>query len=512
MATYGFLDMFLGFSGFAFMTWGLVSLIFHWEALFQEVRDSCKGRIAHPKRCRLLWLVSLTIATWFLAAVTYVRDISVVWNLMRISQREDSGRGFADVVTQTYFFVLVICGTLGFSFTSWFLYHNRHELPSLIMIIRFDAGEYHSVGDLENGRNARRETKADGSPSNSVARPTEAQVDLSQWPGFNNEGDALHLTPSSSRSDAQINTRITRPPTFDNWYAPPDTESCSSCDSEYIRTIPCTRPAKHREPLTPTSPIAPLAPFASDADADADAENTDAHPQRRPDLKRKRGNGRYVREWLESEIPPLCQGDECRCARPDRIRTHREVLNELVEERSGAGERARRSWEDALGYVAGVEDNDDGEESDDSDDVEVRRLEGADSEAWKDEHRSSSYGLTQEQQGILLGREDIGPLDNVQEPNYQTTSAQEQRPWLTGDTFFPPGLPVRRPRGSNIIADERGHGQRPSPVEIPRDVIRRLRITIPTQRPLYAEPRAPTTPVNTHSLAEWPTRASAGND
>ena len=63
---------------------------------------------------------------------------------------------------------------------------------------------------------------------------------------------------------------------FDNWYtAPDDTESCSSCDSEYTKTIPWTRPAAHREPLTPTSLAAPLAPLASDADADA--EDTDVN-------------------------------------------------------------------------------------------------------------------------------------------------------------------------------------------------------------------------------------------
>ena len=558
MATYGFLDMFLGFSGFAFTAWGFVSLIFHWEALFQEVRDSCKGGIAHPKRSLLLWLVSLTIATWLLAAVTYSRDITAVWNLMKVSQNEDGGRGFAHVITQTYFFVLVICGGLGFIFTGWFLYHNRRDLPSLVMIIRFDAGKYHSVGDLENGRNARRERH--------TANITQALADLYQAPSSNNDGNALYLTSSSSGSDAQVNTRTTRPPTFDNWYATPDTESCSSCDSEYVRNIPCTRPAKHREPLTPTSPTAALAPFASDADADA--ENMDPHPKRRLDPNRRRGNGKYVREWAETEMPRLCQGHECRCAqvgaalqcknssegvtggiegvstrtkhfqpprevlserherralrapikgpkdtgaRHNRIQTYGEILNELIEERSGANETARRDWEDAPGYEPGIEDNDDSEESDVSDSAVVRRPEGADSEAWNDGDRSGSYGLTTEQ-GIKTEREDTGPLNNVQGANEQATSAQEQRPWPTGTTFSPPGFPARHPRVASMLADERGHGQRPGSAEISRDIVRPLRITIPTQRLTYTEPRAPTTPANTHSLAEWPSRASGGSD
>ncbi len=556
MATYGFLDMFLGFSGFAFTIWGLVSLIFHWEALFQQVRDSCKSIIEHPKRSRLLWLVSLTIATWFLAAVTYARDISAVWNLMKVSQPEDGGRGVAYVITQTYFFVLVICGVLGFILTGWFLYQNRRDLPSLVMIIRFDAGNNQSFGDLENGRNARRERH--------TANITQALADLYQAPSSNNDGNALHLTPSSSGSDAQVNTRTTRPPTFDNWYATPDAESCSSCDSEYTRNIPCTRPAKHREPLTPTSPTAALAPFA--ADADADAENTDPHPKRRLDPNRRRGNGKYVREWAESEMPRLCQGHECRCAqvgappqhcrnlsegsiegldgvgtqrrhfqphsedfdersalqaaikgrkelgaRLDRFHAHREASNELIEERTAAIERAMRFWEDKPGYVAGVEDNDDGEESNVSDDAVVRRPEGADSDARHIDDRGFAYGSTP-RQGFQIERKDTKPLNDVQEPNDQATSAQEQRPWPTGTTFSPPGLPARHPRVANILADERGLGQRPRPLDSPRDVIRPLRITIPTQRPLYTEPRAPTTPVSTNSLAEWPSRASGGSD
>ena len=474
---------------------------------------------------------------------------------MKVSHHEDGGKGLAYVITETYFFVLLICGALGFIFTNWFLYHNRRDLPSLVMIIRFDAGKYHSVVDLENGRNARRERH--------TANLTEALADLYQGTGFNNDGNALHLNPSSSGSDARVNTRNTGPTTFDNWYATPDIDSCSSCASEYTRNIPCTRPAKHREPLTPTSPSAPLEPFASDADADA--ENTDFYPRRRLDPNRRRGNGKYVREWFETEIPRLCQGDECRCAqvgappqhcrnssegyiegldglgtqsrhfqphsedfdersaleaaikggeelgaRLVRVEAHREVPNELTEERTAAIERALRFWEDKPGYIAGVEDNDDGEESDVSDDPVFRRPEGADSEARHINDRGFAYGSTPGQ-GFQIEREDTRPLNEVQEPNDQATRAQEQRPRLPSTTFIPPGLPASRLREANILADETGRGQRPGPVEIPRDVVRPLRITIPNQRLTYAEPRAPTTPVHTHSLAKWPSRASARN-
>ncbi len=536
MTNYDALDIGLGFFGFVFTTFGFVALIFHWKALFKEVRDSCKNRIAHPKRGRLLWLVSLTIATWLLAAVIYSHDISFAWNMMKDLQREDQGGEPAYASTLAYFIVLVILGGEAFIFTSWFLYHHRRELPNLVMIIRFNAGTYHSVVELESQRITRREphtantTEANRSPSNSEATPTEGQVNLNQRPGFVSYGDALHLTPSSSASDAQVNTRLTLPPTFDRWFTTPDTDSCSSCASEYMRTIPCVRPAKHREPLTPTSPTEALPPFASDVDADA--ENTDAHSGRRLDPKRKRGNGRYVRKWLETEIPRLCQGHECRCAqvgahpqhrnssegiiegledigaRPKCIRASREILSELMEGRSSASETTRRMWEDAPGYVAGVEDNDDGEESDVSDDAVARRPEGADSEAWNNEDSSISYGSAPEQ-GFQIERKDTGPLNNAREPNNQTTSAQEQRPRRTGTAFFPPALPARRPRGANILADERDRGRRPSLVENPRDVTRPLRLTIPTQRFRYAEPPAPTTPMNMHSLAEAPGSAYA---
>ena len=454
---------------------------------------------------------------------------------MKTFQDED-GEELTYAITLAYFVVLVICGGQAFIFTGWFLYHNRRQLPSLVMIMRSNTGEYHSVIDLESQRNARTElhtanpTEAERSPSNSAATPTEAQVHLSHWPSSINYSDALHLTPSSSGSDAQVNTRITLPPTLDTWFTTPDTDSCSSCNSEYTRNIPWTRPAKHREPLTPTSPTKALAPFASDADADA--ENTDAHPTRRLDPKRKRGNGRYVRECFGTESPRPCQGHECRCAqvgassqhrtssegisegledvcaRPNRTQEYREAFNELVEETSSASETAGRTWEDAPGYVAEAEDNDDGEESDLSDDAVVKRRKGADSEAWNNNDRSIAYGSVPEQ-GIQIEREDTGPLNDAQEPNDETTSAQEQRPRPTGTAFFSPALPARRPRGANIPADERGHGQRPGPVEIQRDATSPLRITIPTQRLRYAESQAPTTPINMHSLADGPGSAYA---
>ena len=348
MATYGFLDMFLGFSGLAFTIWGLVSLIFHWEALFQEVRNSCKENIAHPKRSRLLWLVSLTIATWFLAVVMYSRDVSAVWNMMKVLKVRAGKREFAFTITQTYFFVLLICGVLAFVFTGWFSYHNRREFSSLAKIIRFQAVRFDSDDGLENGRNDQREMDTahseedhqagwgymdtesederdpvncclfcrdyhapgwscsdnededqhdwcrstnEGEDPHDWSRFTHEDEDQYDWSRSNNEGDALRLTPSSSGSDAEADTSTARPPAFDNWYAAPDdTESCSSCDSEYTRTIPWTRPAAHREPLTPTSPTAPIAPLASDADADADADadtedtddySTSAQEQRR---------------------------------------------------------------------------------------------------------------------------------------------------------------------------------------------------------------------------------------
>lgn len=238
-------------------------------------------------------------------------------------------------------------------------------------------------------------------------------------PGSNNDSETLHLTPSSSGSDAEVNaTSPAPPPTFGNWYAAPadddDNESCSSCDSEHAKTIPWTTPAAHREPLTPTSPS---------------------------------------------------------------------------------------------GYVAGIEDNDDGEESDVSDGATIGELEGEDTETWDKGDSRISYGSTPGQ-GFQSERENTGPLDNVQEPSDQTTIAQERRPQHTGTAFSPPHLPARH---ANILADETGHDQGPPVGEFRRGITRPLRLMIPTQRITIAEPKAPTTPTTTQSLAQWPGTAYAEN-
>ena len=222
----------------------------------------------------------------------------------------------------------------------------------------------------------------------------------------NGSSDALHLTPSSSGSNAEVNTTNPAPLTFENWYATPadDTESCSSCDSEHTKTIPSTTPAAYREPLTPTSPTE---------------------------------------------------------------------------------------------YVAGVEDNDDGEESDVSDGATIEEPEGEDSETWNNGDSSISYGLTSGH-GFQSEREDTGPLGNVQEPNELTT----------GTAFSPPHLPARH---ANILADETSHGQSPPVGEFRHGIARPLRLTIPTQGIVNAEPGASTTPANTQWPAQWPGTAYAGN-
>ena len=542
---------------------------------------------------------------------------------MKVLKLGDGGKGFAFTITQTYFFVLLICGVLAFMFTGWFLYHNGREFPSLVKIIRFHAVRSASDNDLENGRNDQWEMdtaywEEDGQAGSGYSNTTtedeydpydgrylcnedhrhdwtcekdwnrygnERKAEYDDWPAYvevvdnegkgdnvpeedeqdpdnwchfcreyhahdwscsNNEdedqhdwsrsvnrdedlhnwsrsvnrdedkcdwshstteGDALRLTPSSSGSDAEANTSTARPAAIDNWYAAPDdTESCGSCDSDYTKDIPWTRPAAHREPLTPTSPAAPLAPFASDADADA--ENTDAHPKRRLDPNRKRGNGRDMRDRRESEISQRCQSDECRCKRPSRVQPYRKPLN---RGRYGDGEIAMMFWADRPGYVAGVEDNDDSEESDISDGATIGRQEGGDSETRNNEERDLSHGAIPVQ-GFQIERENTGPLNDMQELSDQTTSAQEQRQRPTGTAFSPPDLPARHPRLANILTDERGHGQGPPVGEFRHGITRPLRLIIPTESFGNAEPRAPTTPVNTHSLGEWPIVANTRDD
>ena len=427
---------------------------------------------------------------------------------MKVAKFEDGEKKFASGIIQTYFIVLVICSVLAFAFTGWFLWNNRRELPSLVKVIRHRAEEDDADIDLENGKNDQWEMDTahseEGDPAGSGYGDMETeeedasgkwcrfcreysvpgwtcscderkqgwsrrndegedQHDWSRqyersrqhnwfgddnegednegegdhdWSRYDNEGannedegeyqhdypnsntdsDTIHLTPSSSGSDAPVNTTTPGPPTFNNWYAPADdTDSCSSCDSEHAKKIPWATPAAHREPLMPTSPT---------------------------------------------------------------------------------------------GYVAGAEDNDDGERSDVSDDATVARPEGGDSKTWNNEDRGYTYGSTPGQ-GFQSEREDTGPLD--QEPSDQTTSAQEQRPQPTGTAFSPPHLPARDPRVANISADETSHFQRPPVGRFRHGIARPLRLIIPTQGITNAEPGAPTTPTNTYSLAQWPGTVYAGN-
>ena len=56
---------------------------------------------------------------------------------------------------------------------------------------------------------------------------------------------------------------------------------------------------------------------------------------------------------------------------------------------------------------------------------------------------------------------------------------------------------------ANISADETGHVHGPPVGRFRHGIARPLRLIIPTPRITNAEPRAPTTPANTHSLAQW---------
>ena len=526
MAIYNYLDMFLGLSLFAITTYAVPALILHWAALFESSSHRCCNAIANSKRGRLPWLITLTVATWFLAVMTHIRNISAAWYLMKVAKSEDGEKKFASGIIQTYLVFLVICSVLAFAFTSWFLWNNRRELPSLAKVIRYRAEEKDADIDLENGENDQWEMDTahseEGDPAGSgygdmgteeedasdkwcrfcreysvpgwtcscdernlgwsdrndegedqhdwsrqyersrYDNEGEDQHDWSRqyersrehdwfgddnegednegegdhnWSRYDNEGannedegeyqhdypdsntdnDTIHLTPSSSGSDAPVNTTTTGPPTFNNCYAPADdTESCSSCGSEHAKTIPWATPAAHREPLTPTS---------------------------------------------------------------------------------------------STGYVAGAEDNDDGKESDISGDVTIGRSGGGDSETWNNEDRAFAYGSTPGQ-GFQREREDTGPLD--QKPSNQTTSAQEQRPQPTG-TAFPPHLAARDPRMATISADQTGHFQGPPVGRFRHGIAKPLRLVIPTQGITNAEPGAPTTPTNTYSLAQWPGTVYAGN-
>ena len=459
---------------------------------------------------------------------------------MQASRLENGGKGFAFGLIEAYFIVMVTWGVVGLGFTGRFLYRNRGEFSSLVEIIRYRAKEDGADVDLENGRNDGWEMDTvhsdeddpagegysdtttedesnprddddvlctedhrhgwtcprnyqdwntrcnkhenDGWPAHIEILDNEGDADneaeeddpagegygdtetdneedpnkwwcrfcgshcYNEWdhdwpcygnegennagegdhgwsrhdkeddnkedeaddeqgyPGSNNDSDVLHLTPSSSGSDAEVNTTTLGPPsTYENWYATADdNESCSSCDSEHAKTIPWVTPAAHREPVTPTSPS---------------------------------------------------------------------------------------------GYVAGVEDNDDGEESDISDGATIGEPEDGDPKTWYYGKRKASYGSTPGQR-FQSEREATGALNNVLEPRDQSTSAQEQRPRPTGTALSSPSLKARH---TNILADETG--QDPPVGQFRHGIARPLRLIIPTHKVTNSEPGAPTTPVTTHSLA-----------
>ena len=407
---------------------------------------------------------------------------------MQASRLEDGGKGFAFGLIEAYFIVMATWGAVALGFTGRFLYRNRGEFSSLVRIIRYRAKEDGADVDLENGRNDQWEMDTvhsneddpageghsdattedeynEGNGDNELEEEnpagevhsdteTEGEEDPNKWwcrfcgshcynewdhdwpcyskegennageddhgwsrhdneddaddeqgfPDSNNDSDVLHLTPSSSGSDAEVNTTTPGPTsTYENWYATADdNESCSSCDSEHAKNIPWVTPAAHREPLTPTSPS---------------------------------------------------------------------------------------------GYVAGVEDNDDGEESDISDGATIGEPEDGDSKTCYYGNRRVSYGSTPGQ-GFHSEREGTGVLNHVLEQRDQSTNAQEQRPQPTGTELSRPNLPARH---ANILADETG--QDPPVGQFRHGIARPLRLIIPTHEVTNPELGAPTTPATTHSLA-----------
>ena len=98
--------------------------------------------------------------------------------------------------------------------------------------------------------------------------PTNNQGDSEMCFHIDSDGDPTQPTPASSAS-------------------PPTTTSEKKCYHD---------PVTHREPLTLTSRNALTGRYPTDADADADAELTDAHRKLNLDPNRKQKSGKYVRK------------------------------------------------------------------------------------------------------------------------------------------------------------------------------------------------------------------------
>ena len=457
--------------------------------------------------------MTLGVAAWFITVAMYFRDISAVWDMMKISLHSGGGAEFAYAIMNIYLFFLVLCGCLTLIYLGWLLYYNQRGIADLVMIIRFDADNSQSVFDLESPRNTSRIHRAKGDSrqanpahSTSAAMSSESQVNTDQSLNFDSDRDTVFVTPSSSDSTTRNDNRNIRYSHVPNRFRHSDEESCSSCDSEYTKTIPSTRPAKQREPLTPTVPNQSSAPLASDADG----EMTDANPARRLDSNRERKCGKYVRMY--SQIARIRQGRERRPQRVEALEPvdasrgliegldeagskaesisaqragleeHRESIQALGKEssRSRGGTEAQKSCNLSNGV---------GDVSSFSENAVIRRRSFANTETHED--GTSVPCDPDEEQDDSTERKDLRRRAYTLEQDYQPTDA----------ALSESDLPGRHLRTYNIPTNGRDYHQAGRPMGAPGGTMSDLRISIPAQRSI--SPNRPTAPVTMQPVPEW---------
>lgn len=152
MASYGSWDVLLGFLACPATAWACVSLVLHWQSLFEKVRESCRAGVVHPARRLLLWLVALTHLVWVLAVVLYLRNLVALWGLMARILKEDLSGRVAYTFVDICLLLIILCGLCGVAFTVLFVHSYWEEAKTLFMIIRFSGNNHNTITDLEDQR------------------------------------------------------------------------------------------------------------------------------------------------------------------------------------------------------------------------------------------------------------------------------------------------------------------------------------------------------------------------
>lgn len=477
-----------------------------------------------------------------------------LWKLMQAQEE----RGFVFGLLLASIINLVVCGVLALGYTGRFLWKYRGEFRSLVRIIRFRAKEDNDDVELENGRNNSWEmdsmhsneddaagldysgTESEGEDDSdgwcpvcrehsarsgtcscerrtSASNPNEGKDENSR-PDYNNEGEDNEGEGDNEpeegdnepeeggnepeQGDNELEEGDNEPeeddqagPTYD------DTESEDEDDSDRW----C--PACKKYNATGWTCSCDLSQYGWSNANEGNGQNQENCPESKNDsdmphltppssgsdaeINTTTPGPLTINNWYappedkDTESCPSCDSEYTKNIPWVRPAAHREPLSPTSP----------------TAYVAGVEDDDDGEESNVSDDATIGEPEGEDTDTW---NNGDSHNSTPDQR-FQSEREDTGPLSNVQESNNQTSSSQEQRPQSTSTAFSPLDLPVGH---ANILVDETGHAQGPPVAEFRHGTARPLRLMIPTQGITNAEPRAPTMPAHTYRLTE---SAYAGN-